>query len=311
MKVVHQLENYFSEQKSVLTLGTYDGLHIGHQKIIKKLVNTARKNDLKAIVLTFFPHPRQVLQKDVELKLIDTLGEKIKGLEALGVDTLIIHPFSLEFSRLSALEFTREILVEKLNVGEIFMGYDHRFGRNRESNIEDLKALGEVYDFKIHEIPAQDIEAIAVSSTKIRRAIAAGDWTRVHKFLGRPFQLSGRVVTGEQLGRQINFPTANLEIEESYKLLPPRGVYWVRTHLAEQAFYGMMNIGTRPTLQATQQTIEIHLFDFDRDIYGSHLQVEVLKNIREEKAFDSMEALKAQLEADATRCRKWGKEIES
>lgn len=311
MIVVHQLENYFSEQKAVLTLGTYDGLHIGHQKIIKKLVDTARKNNLKAVVLTFFPHPRQVLQKDVELKLIDTLDEKIQGLEALGVDTLIIHPFSLEFSRLSALEFTREILVEKLNVGEIFMGYDHRFGRNRESSIEDLKALGDIYSFKVHEIPAQDIEAIAVSSTKIRKAIATGDWTRVHKFLGRPYKLSGRVVPGKQLGRQIDFPTANLAIEESYKLLPPKGVYWVRVKLEGQFHLGMMNIGVRPTLQATKQTIEIHLFDFDQDIYGKHLHVEVLKNIREEKAFESIEALQAQLQEDATICRKWAKEIES
>ncbi|MGC6479287.1 MAG: bifunctional riboflavin kinase/FAD synthetase [Flavobacteriaceae bacterium] len=311
MKVVHQLENYFSERKTVFTVGTYDGLHIGHQKILKKLVATAREKNLETVVLTFFPHPRQILQKDVDLKLIDTIDEKIDALAAIGIDTLIIHPFSVAFSRLSALEFTRNILVEQLNVAEIFMGYDHRFGRNRESNIDDLKALGETYRFRVHEIPAQDIQQIAVSSTKIRKAVSVGNWERVEQFLGRPFQLKGMVVKGQQLGRQLNFPTANLHIPETYKMIPPRGVYWVRTTWDQESCYGMMNIGTRPTLKSNQQTIEIHLFDFDGNLYGKKLRVEILRNIREEKAFASLEALQEQLEKDASSCRKWMKQTHS
>lgn len=308
MKVIHQLENYFSENKSLLTIGTYDGLHIGHQKILNKLVKTARKKQLESVVLTFFPHPRQVLQKNTDLKLIDTMEEKIEAMEGLGIDTLIIHRFDREFSRLSALDFTRKILVESLNVAAIYMGYNHRFGRNRESNIEDLKALGEVYDFEVIEIPAQDIEQIAVSSTKIRSAIAENDWGRVEKFLGRPFQLRGKVVKGQQLGRKINFPTANLEIPETYKLIPPKGVYWVKVHHQKNTHWGMMNIGIRPTINAEKQTLEIHLFDFEQDLYGQVLRIELLKKIREEQFFDSLNALRAQLEKDAATCQKWIKE---
>ena len=304
MKVVQDIQNYSSDTKSILTIGTFDGVHIGHQKIIKALVKKAHNKKLLANVLTFFPHPRMVLQKNSQIKLIDTLAEKETFLRELGVDTLIIHPFSKEFSRLSALEFTRDILVNQLKISELFIGYDHRFGKNREATVADLTSFGKTYDFKVNIIPAQDVSAITVSSTKIRTAILDGDFIKVVDFLGRFFQLSGTVTKGQSLGRTINFPTANLLIDSQHKIIPPKGVYLVSIFHHQNQYYGMMNIGTRPTLNGDKQTIEVHIFEFNKNIYGSSLTINFIEKIRDEQKFESFDALKKQLIKDKEICKR-------
>jgi riboflavin kinase/FMN adenylyltransferase len=304
MKVVQDIQNYSSDTKSILTIGTFDGVHVGHQKIIKALVKEAHNKKLLANVLTFFPHPRMVLQKDAQIKLIDTLAEKEDFLRKLGVDTLIIHPFSKEFSRLSALEFTRDILVNQLKIAELFIGYDHRFGKNREATVADLTSFGKTYDFKVNIIPAQDVSAITVSSTKIRTAILDGDFIKVVDFLGRFFQLSGTVTKGQSLGRTINFPTANLLIDSQHKIIPPKGVYLVSIFHHQNQYYGMMNIGTRPTLNGDKQTIEVHIFEFDKNIYGSTLTIHFIEKIRDEQKFESLDVLKKQLIKDKEICKR-------
>jgi len=304
MKVVQDIQNYSSDTKSILTIGTFDGVHVGHQKIIKALVKEAHNKKLLANVLTFFPHPRMVLQKDAQIKLIDTLAEKEAFLRDLGVNTLIIHPFSKEFSRLSALEFTRDILVNQLKIAELFIGYDHRFGKNREATVVDLTSFGKTYDFKVNIIPAQDVLAITVSSTKIRTAILDGDFIKVADFLGRFFQLSGTVIKGQSLGRTIDFPTANLLIDSQHKIIPPKGVYLVSIFHHENQYYGMMNIGTRPTLNGDKQTIEVHVFEFDKNIYDSTLTIHFIEKIRDEQKFESLDDLKKQLIKDKEICKR-------
>jgi len=304
MKVVQDIQNYSSDTKSILTIGTFDGVHVGHQKIIKALVKEAHNKKLLANVLTFFPHPRMVLQKDAQIKLIDTLTEKETFLRELGVDTLIIHPFSKEFSRLSALEFTRDILVNQLKISELFIGYDHRFGKNREATVADLTSFGKTYGFKVNIIPAQDVSAITVSSTKIRTAILDGDFIKVVDFLGRFFQLSGTVTKGQSLGRTINFPTANLLIDSQHKIIPPKGVYLVSIFHHQNQYYGMMNIGTRPTLNGDKQTIEVHIFEFNKNIYSNSLTIHFIEKIRDEQKFESFDALKKQLIKDKEICKR-------
>jgi len=306
MNIVQGIENYNSSSQSILTIGTFDGVHIGHQKIIGSLVQQAKEKNLQSSLLTFFPHPRMVLQKQSSLKLIDTLKEKELLLKKLGIDNLIIHPFSEEFSRLTAIEFTRDLLVDKLKIASLFIGYDHRFGKNREASVDDVITYGKTYGFDLTVIPAQDIESITVSSTKVRTAIEDSDFEKVHQFLGRPYQLNGIVTQGEGLGRTIGFPTANLEIPESYKLIPPKGVYMVDLEHRNTSYKGMMNIGNRPTLNGSHQTTEVHLFDFDQKIYGDSLKVLIVKKIREELKFDSLEALKTQLAIDQEICKRTG-----
>jgi len=306
MNIVQGIENYNSSSQSILTIGTFDGVHIGHQKIIGSLVQQAKEKNLQSSLLTFFPHPRMVLQKQSSLKLIDTLKEKELLLKKLGIDNLIIHPFSEEFSRLTAIEFTRDLLVDKLKIASLFIGYDHRFGKNREASVDDVITYGKTYGFDLTVIPEQDIESITVSSTKVRTAIEDSDFEKVHQFLGRPYQLNGIVTQGEGLGRTIGFPTANLEIPESYKLIPPKGVYMVDVEHRNTSYKGMMNIGNRPTLNGSHQTTEVHLFDFDQKIYGDSLKVLIVKKIREELKFDSLEALKTQLAIDQEICKRTG-----
>jgi len=245
-----------------------------------------------------------ILQKETNIKLIDTLKEKEELLKSLGIDNLIIHPFSKEFSRLTAIEFTRDVLVNQLGISSLMIGYDHRFGKNREASVEDLMAYGKTYDFCVTIIPPQDIASITVSSTKVRKAIMESDFEKTQQFLGRPFQLLGTVTKGDGLGRTIAFPTANLHIEETYKLLPPKGVYLVKIQYQKEILYGMMNIGNRPTINGNTQTLEVHIFDFNKSIYGQVLKVSVLKKIRDEIKFDSLEALKSQLKKDQEICKR-------
>ncbi len=298
MKIKSALDSHF-QNDSVVTIGTFDGVHIGHQKIIKRLVKIAKKNKIQAVVFTFFPHPRMVLQKDVNLKLINTIDEKFILLEKFGIDHLVVKSFTKEFSRLSALEFVRDILVNKLHTKHIIIGYDHRFGRNRAANIDDLKDFGETYDFKVIEISAQEINEVAVSSTKIRRALIEGDINTANKFLGYNFMLIGTIVKGKGLGKKLEFPTANLKVEENYKLIPKNGVYVVSSLVNNQVLFGMMNIGTNPTFNDNnEQFIEINFFDFDDDIYNQKIQIDIFDRLRDEQKFESAQALKHQLLLD-------------
>jgi len=282
LKVIQSIAAFNSSEKTIVTIGTFDGIHIGHQKILKNLIRTANNEGKKSVLLTFFPHPRMVLQKENKILLLNTIKEKSSLLEKMGLDYLIIHPFSREFSRLTALDFVRDILVNKLNTSRLIIGYDHHFGKNREGNIHQLKEYSLLYDFKVEEIPAQDIDDVSVSSTKIRTALKDGNLKTANNYLGYHYMLNGSVVSGKKLGGTIGFPTANLEIKEPYKLVPKTGVYIIKTHINTILYTGMMNIGFNPTVLGKHQTIEAHLFDFNEDLYGKEITIEFIyseKNI--------------------------------
>tara|TARA_R110002074_G_scaffold105391_4_gene227622 strand:+ start:680 stop:1615 length:936 start_codon:yes stop_codon:yes gene_type:complete len=298
LKIIQSISNFNSLEKTVVTIGTFDGIHIGHQKILKDLIEAAKKENKKSVLLTFFPHPRMVLQKEVTIQLLNTIEEKASLLEKMGLDYLIIHPFSKEFSRLTALDFVRDILVNQLNTSRLIIGYDHHFGKNREGNIHQLKEYSSLYDFNVEEIPAQDIDNVSVSSTKIRNALQEGSLKTANNYLGYNYMLNGTVVNGKSLGGKIGFPTANLEVKETYKLIPKTGVYIIKIVIDNVLFYGMMNIGFRPTVSGKDQTIEAHLFNFNKDLYGKNLRLELLYFLREEKKFDSIDDLIVQLKLD-------------
>jgi riboflavin kinase/FMN adenylyltransferase len=291
--------DYDQIKDSVVTIGTFDGVHRGHQKIIKRLVTIADTEQLQALVLTFFPHPRMVVQKDSSIKLINTIDEKANLIQDLGVDHLVVKAFTKEFSRLTALEYVRDVLVNTLHVKHIIVGYDHHFGRNRTANIKDLKEYGAFYGFKVTEIDAQEVGDVAVSSTKIRTALKEGAIKEANQFLGYPFMLNGTVVKGKGLGKTIQFPTANLKIEEPYKLIPKKGVYLVQALIEKELVYGMLNIGTNPTVSSTNTlSIEVFFFNFNKNLYDTELRIQLLDRIRNEIKFTDLEALKTQLERD-------------
>ena len=298
MKIIRSITAFNSSEKTIVTIGTFDGIHIGHQKILKDLIKTAKKEGKKSVHLTFFPHPRMVLQKDNKILLLNTIEEKSGLLEKMGLDYLIIHPFSKEFSRLTALDFVRDILVNKLNTSRLIIGYDHHFGKNREGNIHQLKEYSLLYDFKVEEIPAQDIDDVSVSSTKIRTALKEGNLKTANNYLGYHYMLNGTVVSGKKLGGTIGFPTANLEIKEPYKLIPKTGVYIIKTHINTVLYTGIMNIGFNPTVLGKHQTIEAHLFDFNEDLYGKEIMIEFIYFLREEHKFKSVKELVVQLNID-------------
>ena len=298
MGILQSIETYTSKAPTVVTIGTFDGVHIGHQKIIKRLVDTAANSDLKSVVLTFFPHPRMVLQKDASIKLINTIDERSEILNNLGLDYLLVKRFTKAFSRLSAEDFVEKILVGKLNAKKVIIGYDHRFGRNRNANIDDLKLFGETYGFEVEEISAEDINDVSVSSTKIRKALDEGNIAKANSYLGYPFMLTGTVKKGKGLGRQLGFPTANIAIGETYKLIPKYGAYIVSAVINNQQVYGMMNIGLNPTVNDNKESIEVHFFNFNEDIYNRKIQINLLNRIRDEQKFESVEALKQQLLVD-------------
>lgn len=298
MEIIHSLSSYSQNTQTIVTIGTFDGVHIGHQKIIEKVVQTAKKLNKKSVLLTFFPHPRMVLQKDSNIELINTIDERAELLAKTGLDYLIIHPFDKEFSRLTALDFVRNVLVNQLNISKLIIGYDHHFGKNREGNLEQLTEYSHLFDFEVEEIPAQDINDVSVSSTKIRRALSDKNIKTANKYLGYNFMLTGTVVNGKKLGGKIGFPTANINVKEDYKLIPKTGVYVVKSILNGTAIYGMMNIGFRPTVDGKHQTIEVHYFDFEDNLYNQNLTIEVLYFLREEQKFDSVENLISQLKTD-------------
>ena len=291
--------DYKRIKNSVVTIGTFDGVHVGHQKIINRLVHIAETNKLQALVLTFFPHPRMVVQKDSSIKLINTIDEKAAQLQQLGVDHLVLKEFTKTFSRLSALEYVRDVLVNKLKVKHIIVGYDHHFGRNRTATIEDLIEFGKFYGFEVTQIDAQEVGDVAVSSTKIRAALREGNMRVANDFLGYNFMLTGTVVKGKGLGANLSFPTANIFIEEPYKLIPKQGVYLVQSKIENQLVYGMMNIGKNPTVSQDNEThIEVHFFNLDANLYSKTLKIELLEHLRSEIKFPNVEALKVQLEKD-------------
>ena len=298
MKIFQKTSSFSSEEKTFVTIGTFDGVHFGHQKIIEKLVSEAKKEQKKSVLLTFFPHPRMVLQKDASIELINTINERANLLEKTGLDYLIIHPFSRAFSRTTALEFVRDILVNQLNISKLIIGYDHHFGKNREGNITQLTEYSHLYDFKVEEIPAQDIDDVSVSSTKIRRALHEGNLKTANHYLGYNFMLNGNVVNGKKLGGKIGYPTANIDIKEDYKLIPKTGVYVVKSTIDKEEVFGMMNIGNRPTVNGNHQTIEVHFFDFNKDLYHQNLTIELLYFLRDEQKFESLDLLIHQLKKD-------------
>lgn len=297
MNIYHSLHDFTTTQKTVFTLGTFDGVHIGHTKIIERLLNASSEEE-QSLVLTFFPHPRMVLQEESDIKLLNTIAERTELLQKAGLQNLIIHPFDQAFSRLTAEEFVKNVLVDVFNIKKIIIGHDHRFGRNRTANIDDLIIFGKEYGFEVEQISAQEIDEVSISSTKIRNALTEGKIALANEYLGYNYFFSGTVVHGKKLGRTIGFPTANLKIEESYKLVPAIGVYAVKCTVKNQVINGMLNIGTNPTVQGQNISIEVNLFDFEADLYDQKIKVELIKRIRDEQKFASVDDLKTQLHKD-------------
>jgi riboflavin kinase/FMN adenylyltransferase len=309
LNTVQNISNFFTDEKTFVTIGTFDGVHFGHQKILEKLVSEAKAAGKKSVLLTFFPHPRMVLQKNAKIEMINTIDERSALLEKTGLDYLIIHPFSKAFSRTSALEFVRDTLVNTLNISKLIIGYDHHFGKNREGNIDQLTEYSHLYDFTVEEILAQDIDDVSVSSTKIRRALAGGNLKTANNYLGYNFMLNGLVVNGKQLGGKIGYPTANIDVQEAYKLIPKTGVYVIQSTIEDKTIFGMMNIGSRPTVDGNHQTIEVHFFDFNQDLYGKHLTISLLYFLRDEHKFDTISSLVLQLKKDEETARNYIKNL--
>ena len=300
MRIFNSFDEVDKISFPVLTIGTFDGVHIGHQKIIQQLKKEALQLGGESVLFTFYPHPRMVLFPDAHgLQLLTTQEEKLKFLEVCGIDNVIVQPFTFDFSRLTALEFVRDYLVNKLHVKKLIIGYDHQFGKNREGSIDFLRTLADVYEFEVIEIPAQDIDDVNVSSTKIRNALKSGDVDTACNYLGRPYSLTGKVVHGKELGRTIGFPTANIHVSDDTKLIPANGVYAVKVSVGTSSYHGMLNIGNRPTVNSTvDRSIEVHIFDFDSLIYDAKITIEFIRFIRQEKEFSSVEALRSQLQED-------------
>lgn len=298
MEVIQYRNDFKIETPTVVTIGAFDGVHLGHQEILKNLVKTAQSEAKKSVVVTFFPHPRMVLEKNTAIKLLNTLDEKINLFKTLGIDYLYVIPFDSTFANLSASDFISEILIKQLNTNILYIGYDHLFGRNREGNFTFLKEKSEVFNFKVIEIDALSIQEVKISSTKIRKALTDGDISKATKYLNYLYFISGTVVKGKNIGEKIGFPTANIKVQESYKLIPKNGVYVVKSVIDGTTVYGMMNIGNRPTVNGKNQTIEVHFFNFNQYIYGNVIKVEFLTRLRDEQKFESINALKNQLKTD-------------
>ena len=304
MREITDITTFTTQQPTVLTIGTFDGVHLGHQKIVERVVTTARQEGLLATVFTFFPHPRMVVQHDKGLKLIHTLEEKKQLLQQLGVDLLVVQPFNEAFAQLTAEEFVSTILVQRLNVKKVIIGYDHRFGRNRTANIDDMRLFGEKYGFAVEEISVQEVDEVSVSSTKIREALNKGDVTTAEHYLGTPYSITGTVIHGLKLGRTLGYPTANIQVTEDYKLIPKDGVYAVYSYIGARKVYGMMSIGKNPTIEGKGSSIEVYFFDFNGDLYDQKLTIEFVQYLREEQKFATIDLLKKQLQDDETAARK-------
>ena len=299
MKIYNNIDEFEPVKNAVVTIGTFDGVHLGHRKIISRIKEVAEEIDGETVILTFFPHPRMIIHpEDHNLKMINTMDEKAALLEQLGVDHLIITPFSRDFSNQTAEEYIRHVLVEKIGTKKIVIGYDHRFGKDRQGGLAELQSLAPVYGYDVIEIPEQDIHHVAVSSTRIRNALLEGNIDEANEFLGYPFFISGKVNRGDQIGRTIGYPTANILVEEAYKLIPKEGIFAVKVHLPDGAHNGMGYIGHRPTINGMTRNIEVNIFDFDRDIYTQPIRMELLHFVRDDMKLSSLEELTDQLGKD-------------
>lgn len=299
MRVYNNINEFTAVSNAVVTIGTFDGVHIGHQKIIAGIKELADSIGGETVILTFFPHPRMILHpEDESIKLITTITEKAELMERLGVDHLIITPFSRDFSNQTAEDYIRDVLVNKIGTKKIVIGYDHRFGKDRRGGLEDLQRLGPRYGFDVIEIPEQDINEVAISSTRIRTALLSGDIGLANTCLGYPFFITGKVVRGDQIGRQIGYPTANIVVEEKYKLIPSDGIFAVTVIIANKKYKGMAYIGSRPTVNGLTRNIEVNIFDFNEEIYNQTIRMEFHHYIRGDVKFASLDELKVQLAQD-------------
>ena len=301
MRLFTSLDDVKSIKNPVITIGTFDGVHLGHQKIINNLTQEAQRVNGESVLLTFLPHPRMVLYPENHgLQLLQTQKEKLNSLSETGIDNVIIIPFSLEFSRISAWNFVRDLLVKSLDVHTLIIGYDHQFGKNREGNIDYLHDISDSFNFHVIEISAKEVDDVNISSTKIRRALLNGDINISKNYLGRPFLISGDVVSGDGIGTKIGFPTANLSINDETKLIPKNGVYGISTVYNKIEYFGLMNIGIRPSINTNKQEkrVEVHILDFKENIYGEWLEVKLLTRVRNEIKFDSIKDLKKQILKD-------------
>lgn len=299
MKIYHSLEDFGRLPIGVVTSGTFDGVHVGHQQILKRVCEIATKNGGETVVITFWPHPRLILKpEEPSPRLLTTFEEKAELLRAQGIQHLIRIPFTKEFSQLTSLEFVKKVLIDTIGTKKLVIGYDHRFGKNREGSFEQLKLNGPTYGFEVEEIPKQEVDHVDVSSTKIRKALDTGDIDTATHLLGRPYSISGRVIRGDRLGRVLGFPTANIEPESHDKLIPAEGIYAVKVKYEKVTMDGMLYIGNRPTVDGTRRSIEANIFNFDKDIYGETLQVSFYKLLRTDTRFNDLESLKHQMEKD-------------
>jgi riboflavin kinase/FMN adenylyltransferase len=304
MRIFKGIEEFEAFENPVVSIGTFDGVHLGHKTILDRLNSEAKRLSGESLLITFWPHPRMVLQPDYkDLRLLNTMEEKIELLDKAGLQNLLIIPFTKDFSRTSSHDFIRSILVDKVQMKKIIIGYDHHFGRNREGSFEVLQEFQPIFGFELEEITAQQIDEINVSSTKIRHALFDGALDKTKEFLGYNYFVNGTVVKGHSLGKTLGFPTANVKVNYPFKLIPKDGVYAVRFCVRNTKYNGMLNIGNRPTFDGKEQSIEVHLFDFDGNIYAEDVRVEFVKRIRDEQKFDGKEALIAQLKADEERAK--------
>ncbi|MEM7657512.1 MAG: bifunctional riboflavin kinase/FAD synthetase [Bacteroidota bacterium] len=304
MKVYHSLDEYQIGPKTVATIGTFDGLHIGHKTILERLQRYAEEIGGESLLISFHPHPRLVLFPDNNpLRLLHTHEEKIEMLAEIGLDKVLFIPFTRDFSRIPSKAFIQDILVKKVGLHHIIIGYDHRFGKNRTGGIEELQVYAKQGHFSVEEIPAQSIDEAKVSSTKIRRALESGKVSTAAKYLGYPYSFAGEVVHGEKQGRELGYPTANINPEDPLKLIPTDGVYFVRVVVNGDHHYGMMSIGKKPTMGEFERSHEVYIFDFSGDLYGQTIRVEMLEWIRGEEKFNGLDDLIAAMERDEAFCR--------
>ncbi|MDP1994198.1 MAG: bifunctional riboflavin kinase/FAD synthetase [Ignavibacteria bacterium] len=284
---------------TIITIGTFDGVHLGHQEIFNVLINKSKNNGCRSFVITFEPHPRMVIQPNSDLKLLTTFQEKVEILEKMGIDNLLVIPFTKEFSQLTSEDFFRKYILEGIGVKRMVIGYDHHFGKGRDGDEQKIRELGALNNFEVQKTEAVTINEIVVSSSKIRNALSEGEVKTAAQMLGRNYSFSGLVVVGDKRGRELGFPTANIQLENESKLIPKNGVYAVKVFLEERIFNGVMNIGLRPTFKDTKIVLsEVHILDFNEDIYGKQIRVEFIDRIRDEKKFDSKEELIKQIEID-------------